>query len=184
MKKLRKEQWISFGLFICVLGIVAGCTAFRHFAGAETPQGGGDLNVLAQSEGETQQVSPQVKKSLPRGAGAWLTAGVDFSVKSSAEKARSGIDSVLDRAAEYGAAVVFLDAIRSGEAVQAGSLDTLRYAIGSASAKGFQPVVCVPAADVIRTARWNHTGARGFIRAVPELSGGGSAAVRLEGAFV
>lgn len=150
MKKLRKEQWISFGLFICVLGIVAGCTAFRHFAGAETPQGGGDLNVLAQSEGETQQVSPQVKKSLPRGAGAWLTAGVDFSVKSSAEKARSGIDSVLDRAAEYGAAVVFLDAIRSGEAVQAGSLDTLRYAIGSASAKGFQPVVCVPAADVIR----------------------------------
>ena len=56
MKKLRKEQWISFGLFICVLGIVAGCTAFRHFAGAETPQGGGDLNVLAQSEGETQQV--------------------------------------------------------------------------------------------------------------------------------
>ena len=53
MKKLRKEQWISFGLFICVLGIVAGCTAFRHFAGAETPQGGGDLNVLAQSEGET-----------------------------------------------------------------------------------------------------------------------------------
>lgn len=150
MKKLRKEQWISFGLFICVLGIVAGCTAFRHFAGAETPQGGGDLNVLAQSEGETQQVSPQVKKSLPRGAGAWLTAGVDFPVKSSAEKARSGIDSVLDRAAEYGAAVVFLDAIRSGEAVQAGSLDTLRYAIGSASAKGFQPVVCVPAADVIR----------------------------------
>ena len=150
MKKLRKEQWISFGLFICVLGIVAGCTAFRHFAGAETPQGGGDLNVLAQSEGETQQVSPQVKKSLPRGAGAWLTAGVDFPVKSSAEKARSGIDSVLDRAAEYGAAVVFLDAIRSGEAVQAGSLDTLRYAIDSASAKGFQPVVCVPAADVIR----------------------------------
>ena len=174
----------SFGLFICVLGIVAGCTAFRHFAGAETPQGGGDLNVLAQSEGETQQVSPQVKKSLPRGAGAWLTAGVDFPVKSSAEKARSGIDSVLDRAAEYGAAVVFLDAIRSGEAVQAGSLDTLRYAIGSASAKA--------SAGSMRSGRrcdpdrqgWNHTGSRGFIRAVPELSGGGSAAVRLEGAFV
>ena len=93
--------------------------------------------MLAQSEGETQQVSPQVKKSLPRGAGAWLTAGVDFPVKSSAEKARSGIDSVLDRAAEYGAAVVFLDAIRSGEAVQAGSLDTLRYAIGSARQRAF-----------------------------------------------
>lgn len=150
MKKLRKEQWISFGLVICVLGIVAGCTAWRHFAGAETPQGSGDLNVLEESAGETQQVSSQVKKSLPRGAGAWLTAGVDFSVKASAEKARSGIDSALDRAAEYGVAVVFLDAIRNGESVQAGSLDTLRYAMDSASEKGFQPVMCVPAADVIR----------------------------------
>ena len=93
--------------------------------------------MLAQSEGETTAGIPTGEKKPARGAGAWLTAGVDFPVKSSAEKARSGIDSVLDRAAEYGAAVVFLDAIRSGEAVQAGSLDTLRYAIGSASAKAF-----------------------------------------------
>ena len=162
MKKLRKEQWISFGLVICVLGIVAGCTAWRHFAGAETPQGSGNLNVLEESAGETQQVSSQVKKSLPRGAGAWLTAGVDFSVKASAEKARSGIDSALDRAAEYGVAVVFLDAIRNGESVQAGSLDTLRYAMNSASEKGFQPVMCVPAADVIRIGKDGIAVAPGF----------------------
>lgn len=154
MKKLRKEQWISFGLIICVLGIVVGCTALRHFIGSEKPPDGNDLNVLQERAGETQQVSPQVKKNLPRGAGVWLTAGTDFPVKSSAEKARSGIDSALDRAAEYGATVVFLDAVRSGEAVavdsSGDSLDTLRYAIDSAAAKGFQPVVCIPAADVIQ----------------------------------
>ena len=36
---------------------------FQTFCWGRNPQGGGDLNVLAQSEGETQQVSPQVKKA-------------------------------------------------------------------------------------------------------------------------
>ena len=109
---------------------------------------------MRESAGETQQVSPQIKKSLPRGAGAWLTAGTDFPVKTSAEKARAGIDSALDRAAEYGAAVVFLDATQNGKAITVSSsgdtVDTLRYAADRASEKGLQPVVCIPASAVLR----------------------------------
>lgn len=114
MKKLRKEQWIALGLIVCVLGIVAGCVALRRSIGSEKPQSEEVLDALQESVGETQQVSPQVKKSLPRGAGAWLTAGTDFPVKASAEQARNGIDEALDHAAEYGAAVVFLDAVKNG----------------------------------------------------------------------
>lgn len=154
MKKLRKEQWVALGLIVCVLGIVAGCVALRRSIGSEKPQSEGVLDALQESVGETQQVSPQVKKSLPRGAGAWLTAGTDFPVKASAEQARNGIDEALDHAAEYGAAVVFLDAVKNGEAITVSSagdtVDVLRYAIDQASKKGFQPVVCVPAADVIQ----------------------------------
>lgn len=151
--KLRKEQWISLALILCVIGVVAGCTGLKYYFSTEKPQES-DFNMIQESEGETQQVSAQVKKSLPRGAGAWLTAGKDFPVNASAQKARVGIDSALDRAAEYGAAVVFLDTIENGKAITTASsgdtVDTLRYALDRASEKGFQPVVCVPAAEVLK----------------------------------
>lgn len=63
MKKLRKEQWIALGLIVCVLGIVAGCVALRRSIGSEKPQNEGVLDALQESVGETQQVSPQVKKA-------------------------------------------------------------------------------------------------------------------------
>lgn len=154
MKKLRKEQWISLGLIVCVLGVITGCTVLKHFSGADRVPEGSAVDVVQQGTGETQQASPRVEKSLPRGAGAWLTAGVDFPVKSSVEKARSGIEEALDYAAEYASATVFLEAIERGEAIVVSSsgdeVDTLRYALERAVAKGFQPVVCVPAADFIK----------------------------------
>lgn len=111
------------------------------------------MNALQENAGETQQVAPQVKKSLPRGAGAWLTAGTDFPLKTSAQNARAGIGSALNRAAEYGAAVVFLDAVKDGEAIAVSddgdTVDTLRYALDQAAAKGIQPVVCVSASELI-----------------------------------
>lgn len=152
--KLRKEQWISLGLIVCVFGIVFSCTALKKAVGSDLPRENSVLDVLQETAGETQQVSPLVKKSLPRGAGAWLTAGTDFPVKTTAEKARAGIDSALDRAAEYGAAVVFLDATQNGQAITVSSsgdtLDTLRHAADRASEKGFQPVICVPASALLQ----------------------------------
>lgn len=154
VKKLRKEQWVSLGLILCVLGVIAGCTVLKRFSGEGGAPDGNAVEALEQSTGETQQTPLQVEKSLPRGAGAWLTAGEDFSVKSSAKQTRSGIDEALDRAAEYAVATVFLEATEDGEAVVVSSagdeVDILRYAMESASAKGFQPVVCVPAADYIK----------------------------------